>query len=197
VRHEKRPPQIETLIKLLAEHGIEYVVTGSVAAMLYGVALQPGDFDITPDLGLVNRQRLVRLLHHVEATPSSFGRWETRSDGEKHWIDEATTPEKLAAWRPDPDDISTLDHLFQTRYGNFDIVPLLAGDYAALRVEATAASVAGCQVWLAHVDELLARLTVPRRSKDVPRVERLRVIQRQRRSSGLISQESGQTGQSV
>jgi hypothetical protein len=34
------------------------------------------------------------------------------------------------------------------------------------------------EVQVAHVDDLLARLTVPRRKKDVARVKRLRELQR-------------------
>jgi hypothetical protein len=39
-------------------------------------------------------------------------------------------------------------------------------------------NVQGYEVWVAHVDELLAALTVPRRKKDVSRVRDLREVQR-------------------
>lgn len=35
-------------------------------------------------------------------------------------------------------------------------------------------------IQVAHIDDLLAALTVPRRRKDVPRVQQLRALQRQR-----------------
>jgi hypothetical protein len=81
-------------------------------------------------------------------------------------------------WRPDPDDVSTLDHLFHTRLGNLDVVHELTGDYQTLMKRAIRMQAHGQEVWIAHADELLAALTIPRRKKDVPRVRQLRAIQR-------------------
>lgn len=44
---ERTKPNVEALLDVLNEHGVEYVVTGSAAALLHGVALEPGDLDIT------------------------------------------------------------------------------------------------------------------------------------------------------
>jgi hypothetical protein len=70
------------------------------------------------------------------------------------------------------------DSLFHTRYGNFDIVPDLAGRYESLMERAVKMQAHGFEAWVAHVDELLAALTVPRRQKDILRVKKLREIQR-------------------
>ena len=45
-----KPPDVTTLIRALHDAGVNYVVTGSAAAMLHGVSLVPGDLDITPAL---------------------------------------------------------------------------------------------------------------------------------------------------
>ncbi len=87
-------------------------------------------------------------------------------------------PEALAAWRPDVDDPSTFDHLFLTRYGNFDVVPALAGEYTSLMARAVRRPAFGGELWVPHLDDLLAPLTRPRRPKDAPRVTALRAIQR-------------------
>jgi hypothetical protein len=57
-------------------------------------------------------------------------------------------------------------------------VPDLSGGYDALIGRAIKITAYDHQVWVAHVDELLAALTVPRRKKDVSRVRQLREIQR-------------------
>jgi hypothetical protein len=181
IRHSKRPPEIQLLLAILARYSIRYVVTGSVAALLYGVELEPADLDITPQLDHQNLERLILVLTEIEATPAAFGHWETKLDGEKKWVEEDTTPQALASWTSTPNDLSSLDHLFQTRYGNFDVVPQLAGDYETLMKSAVRKAAFGHQIRIAHIDEVLAKLTVPRRKKDIPRVQQLRKIQRLQR----------------
>jgi hypothetical protein len=183
-RHIKRAPDLPALLEVLDKAALRYVVTGSVAALLYGVELEPGDLDITPALDPDNLQKLVAILEEIEATPESLGHWETKPDGEKKWVEEEVTPEVLASWQPDLDDVTTFDHLFFTRLGNFDVVPEIAGDYEVLRQGAVRTNAFGYEVWIAHVDDVLAKLTVPRREKDVARVQELRRIQRSRRLRG-------------
>lgn len=177
----RRAPDLPALLEILDASALRYVVTGSVAALLYGVDLEPGDLDITPALGQDNLRVLATILKEIGATPESFGHWETKPDGEKKWVEEEVTEEVLASWQPDFKDIASFDHLFYTRCGNFDVVPEVAGDYEALRQAAVRKSAFGYVVWVAHVDELLAKLTVPRREKDVSTVQELRRIQRSRR----------------
>jgi hypothetical protein len=183
-KYENSPPDVPLLMDALDVHRIRYVVTGSVGAGLYGVEVQPGDFDITPALDLENLDRLGQMLLEIEASlpaTDQVGQWEVQSDGERRWVSRAATPGdivKRAAWAPDPADVSTFDHSFRTRYGNFDVVPDLSGGYDALIVRAKKLDAYGRAVWVAHVDELLAALTVPRRKKDIVRVRQLREIQR-------------------
>ncbi len=183
VQHPTRAPDIPQLLDILHAHGIRYVLIGSVAAQLYGVELQPGDLDITPALEYENLCRLVAVLKEIEAIPEgSAGHWQIQPDGEKKWVEEELTAEvraAQAAWVPNPNDITTLDYLFLSHYGNFDVVPELTGTYEKLIKRAVAISAYGHIIWVAHIDELLAALTVPRRKKDVPRVQQLRSIQRQ------------------
>ena len=47
---ERKKPDVETLLDILSQHAVDYVVTGSAAALLHGVALEPGDLDVTPAL---------------------------------------------------------------------------------------------------------------------------------------------------
>lgn len=193
-KHGNQPPDVPRLLEALDLFDIRYVLIGSIAAQLYGIEVQPGDLDITPALNRENLTHLARLLLGIEATlpdTEEIGRWEVQPNGERKWISrKATEKDRLerGAWLPDPDDLSTLDHLFHTRYGNFDVVPELTGDYETLMKRAIRMNAHGREVWTAHVDELLAALTIPRREKDVSRVRQLREIQRQ--LSGPCSGES-------
>jgi hypothetical protein len=185
--HPNRPPDITALLGVLDRHGVHYVLVGSVAALAYGAEIgQGGDLDITPALDQQNLTRLGAALRDIEAAldpDAPFGHWETRSDRERKWIADAVTPElqeQRASWSPDPADASTFDHLFRSRLGNFDVVPEVSGTYDTLMKRAVRLEAWGLAIWVVHVDELLAALTVPRRAKDVARVRQLREIQRRR-----------------
>lgn len=172
------------MVHALAVHNVGYVVAGSVGAKLYGVELEPNDFDIVPGLEGENLRNLTEALFDLEASlpdTKGVGRWEPQADGERKWVArKATQAERRerARWTPEPGDVSTLDHLMHTRHGNLDVVPSVAGDYARLRGRAQSVKVGGHEIWVAHVDDLLAALTIPRRSKYVQRVKILRDIQR-------------------
>ena len=58
--------------------------------------------------------------------------------------------------------------------GNFDVVPEVSGTYDALMQRAIRLPAYGQAIWVAHVDDLLATVTVPRRTMDIPRVQALR-----------------------
>lgn len=181
---KRRPPDVPTLLRVLGEAEVEYVVTGSAAAMLHGVRLVPGDLDITPALDDVNLTRLAQVLESVEARQdprAPFGHWEHGDDGEQHWVETAATPEAVAArasWSPDPTDPTSFDHLLQSKHGALDVVPEVSGTYDELIARAVHLDVDGVSIWVESVDDLLATLTVPRRAKDRERVELLRATQR-------------------
>ena len=177
--HEAKPPQVEQLLALLNEQEVQFVIVGSVAARLYGVTLDPGDLDIVPATDRVNLERLIRVLEDLEARPPGpFGEWRRLSNGEWKWIARSTSEEEVRDWRPDAKNTASLDHLYHTRLGDFNVVPIVAGTYPILRKRANRIPAYRRHFWVAHVDEILARLTVPRREKDAVKVRRLREIQR-------------------
>lgn len=184
IEHGNRPPDVPRLLEALNRSGVRYILIGSVAAQLYGIEAQPGDLDITPALDRENLARLASLLLELEATlpaTEEVGDWEVQPDGERKWVRRKATEQDLlerANWQPDEDDLSTLDHLFCTCFGNLDVVPDLTGDYETLVKRAIKMDAHGQEVWVVHVDELLTALTIPRRKKDAPRVRQLREVQR-------------------
>ncbi len=59
-------------------------MTGSAAAMLHGVPLEPGDLDITPAVDWDNLRKLAEVLVIIKARHSPggpFGSWQTEPDG--------------------------------------------------------------------------------------------------------------------
>ena len=187
---ERRKPDVEALLGILNECGVEYVVTGSAAALLHGVALEPGDLDITPALDYENLDRLRHVLEAIHARQyedAGFGHWETNAAGEHRWITDQATPENRAAranWSPNPRDPATFDYLLDSDFGSIDIVPVISGTYEQLAPRAASVRRSGHSVLVEAVSDLLATLTVARREKDADRVRQLRRIQRRQASVG-------------
>lgn len=74
----RQPPAVARLLAVLDSHDVLYVVTGSSAALLHGVALTPGHLDVTPALDTGNLERLARALVELDASQypdEPFGRW--------------------------------------------------------------------------------------------------------------------------
>ena len=181
---ERRKPDVEALLEILNEHGVEYVITGSAAALLHGVPLEPGDLDITPSLDRENLKRLGRVLESIHARQyedAGFGHWEMNAAGEHQWVKEEATAENVAArasWSPNAADPATFDYLLDSDFGSIDIVPVISGTYEQLAPDAVSVRRGQRLVLVEAVSDLLATLTVPRRGKDADRVRELRRIQR-------------------
>ena len=175
------------LFRTLSAHQIDYVLSGSVAIWLYGVRDRPpGDLDIVPACDAANLGRLVAALAELGATTTpGTGAWQQDAQGEWRWIDHELVAEAQINWRwePDLDSWQSFDRVFDTPYGALDVVPRVAGLYADLVQRAERRTIAGLEIMLSSLDDLLARLTVPRRAKDVDRVRELRAIQQQRNNA--------------
>ncbi len=166
---------------MLSGHGLDYVIVGSVAARCHGLELEPADLDIVPAPDRANLERLLAVLAEIEAWPQGpFGHWERQSNGEWKWFQRPTAREELEAWAPNAGDVATFDALCTSRCGNLDVVPVINSTYAELKPRAVRVHADGHDLWVAHPDDLLARLTVPRREKDIARVQALRQLQRRR-----------------
>ena len=71
---------------MLEAHAVRYIVTGSAAALLLGVEVEPGDLDVTPALDVANLDWLAHALEQLDAAQypdEPFGRWEMAADGER------------------------------------------------------------------------------------------------------------------
>jgi hypothetical protein len=57
----------DALLRVLADHGVRYVLIGGLAAALHGSDLATSDVDITPALGAANLRRLSAALEAMHA----------------------------------------------------------------------------------------------------------------------------------
>lgn len=176
------PPKILPILDNLLAYEVDFIVVGSAATVLYGVSTDPGDLDIVPEVSGSNLERLAKALADLDARPTGNpGHWEGSED-DFRWVADPVTEEwtdSRTHWYADPNDLSTLDVSFATRFGNLDVVPNVAGAYLRLAKKALQVDFHGRSITVAHVDDLLATLTVPRRPKDAQRVIALRKLQRE------------------
>ena len=121
--------EVEPLLRALARNRVEFVITGSVAALAYGVELVPGDLDIAPALAGANLARLADLLRELGAKPRYDPAWR-----------EGPSLEDCSKWVADTADERNLDHRFVTPHGDFDVVPRLAGTHEHLVARAVPTS---------------------------------------------------------
>jgi hypothetical protein len=157
----RTPPRIDALARALASQDVRHVVFGSAGALLHGADLAPGDLDICPALDERNLERLARALTHLDARPRVIEGW--------------MTEKASCAWTPAPLRLAQFDHLFETRFGDLDVVPYPYGpngssdrfDFDRLDADASSVSVAGVLVRVASIDDLIASKMSRRRDKDI------------------------------
>lgn len=184
--HPSRPPDVAALLNSLVAADGRFVLTGSVAVLLQGGQVVPGDLDIVPDLGTPDLVRVASALKALQATVAEVdlvGGWDRTADGAWKWHQPEATPKERPApldRTPDPRGPGSSDHLLHTRLGTLDAVPTIAGRYAELIPRAAVVGCEGACVPVAHVGDLLAALTMPRRAKDAERVRYPRTLQGRR-----------------
>ena len=164
-------PDVPALLTALARHRVRYVLFGSGGAAAYGADLTPGDLDVCPAPDPDNLRRLGLALVDVGARPRVTPGW--------------MTPEASAAWTPEPPTAENVDHLFETDFGDFDVVPRPYGPrgdadrftFDTLDARAVTLRAFGVETRVASLDDLIASKMSRRRDKDVrafAELERLR-----------------------
>ncbi len=157
---ERRRPDMPSLLRLLSEAGVAFVVVGSSGAALLGAELVPGDLDICPSPGAGNLRRLASLLREIGARPRV---------GVPGWV----TEEEARAWQPTP-DLQALELLYETPYGDLDVLAAVIGpggrgylEHKALVADSVTTDVGGIRVVVASPAHLLASKVGARRPKDL------------------------------
>lgn len=159
------PLQYFPLLKVLHDHGVEFVVIGGFAVILHGVVRATKDVDLVPEQSRENLARLWDALVELDAQP-----------------------EELADFRPEempmPFSIEGLiegggNWVLVTRLGRVDVMQWVAGveSYEELRANADSEDVpeVGGTVWYAGLDDLLAMKREAGRPQDLIDITALRM----------------------
>lgn len=140
----------EAILKVLAAHGVHFIVIGALAAYLQGSPLPTLDVDITPDPELENLGRLSQALTVLEAR--------VRSEG----VD--PLPFSHSARSLSAADTWNLS----TRYGDLDISLMPSGTrgYTDLRLDALTVQIGGAKVRIASLADVIRSKEAAGRDKD-------------------------------
>ena len=161
----------ERILAVLAEHGVDYVMIGGLAAALHGSDMVTTDLDITPASGEDNLERLSAALRSLRAR--------IRSDG---------LPDGLV-FSHDGSSLANADVWnLVTDFGDLDIcfVPSGTKGFIDLRRRAVVIDVLGTTTHVASLPDIIRSKAAAGRPKDqiaVPVLRRLLAeVERRRRS---------------
>ena len=161
-------PEFEptALLEALVEGGVDFVVVGGIAAIGHGSAAITRDLDISYDESQENLERLGQVLVRLGARLRGVTE-------DVPFIPDGRTLRRMR--------VLTLE----TPLGPLDLLGGPSGSpaYAKLRERAALVEVAGVQVRIASLEDLIAMKKAAGRPKDLVAVEELEAIQRLRRTA--------------
>jgi predicted nucleotidyltransferase len=157
----ERPLDLRELFRALAEHGVDYLVIGGVAAQVHGHRRTTKDLDITPAPRSENFERLAAALVALDAHPAELGA-------------SAPTPttEQL--------HVASIVPPLATQHGELHILNdvLGAADYAVMRARALETNLDGIAVHIVSVDDLVRMKQATGRPSDLEDVAVLMAVAR-------------------
>lgn len=150
------PFEVETPLRVLTEHGADFVVVGGIAGIVHGSAFPTFDLDIAYSRDDANLERLAAALKELGAK-SIFFYLDVQLDAETLGKESA-----LACNSP---------------YGSITVFGDVRGiDYEELRKEAPIETIEGTEVRVASLDHLIAMRRSSDRIKDKLMVEEYIVL---------------------
>jgi hypothetical protein len=148
------PLQAEAMLRLLAEHRVEFVIIGGFALSAHGVIRGTKDIDIVPDPRPENLRRLAAALRALDA---------------EVMLADDFDPSELGL-APDEDGLPLGGNwVLRTRLGRLDVMQDVAGSrsYDALRAAAVEREVPGAgPFWFSGLDDLIAMKVAAGRPQD-------------------------------
>jgi predicted nucleotidyltransferase len=156
-------PRLAKFAELLSRHGVEFLVIGGQAAILYGSPIPSFDVDVCYRKTPENHERLARAL--AEIHPSLRG-----------------APPDLP-FRPDPQTLAAgTNFTFQTDFGGFDLLGWVEpfGAYEQLIGQAEWVDLPGIRIAIIGLENLMAIKNLIRRPKDLAVLAELQAIKKLR-----------------
>lgn len=175
---KRLPLDAITLFQALDKHGVRFVVVGGLAAISHGYAETTRDADTVPAYDVANLDRLARALQSLDAQLYAHAeRTDLNADGSPPEIDGFTWTGKhlrsRRVWQ------------FMTNAGPLDVLLVIdgPGGYDVLIRNAEPRTVAGFEVMVASLDDLIEAKETAGRDKDLRALGELRRL-RERRDRG-------------
>jgi predicted nucleotidyltransferase len=169
----ERPLDLRELFRVLAEHGVDYLIIGGVAAQVHGRRRTTMDLDVTPAPDRENFKRLAAALVALDAHPVELG-------------PSAPTPteEQLR--------VAPVVPPLATRHGELHILNEVPGAtaYVAMRARALRTDLDGIATSIVGVDDLIRMKQTTARPSDLEDIEALTSVARgEARSDGQAKHE--------
>jgi hypothetical protein len=155
------PLNPDCIFGVLRDHEVDYVLVGGLAAVLHGSTAMTNDADIVPARDRGNLERLADALRDLEAR-----------------IRTHTEPDGLA-FDPHPALLESMAMLnMTTRCGDLDLTfaPAALEDYDALLGNSVEFELAGCQVKVAALADIIRSKETANRPKDHATLPILRAL---------------------
>jgi predicted nucleotidyltransferase len=157
----ERPLDLRELFRVLADHEVDYLVIGGVAAQVHGRRRTTKDLDVTPLPDPENFERLRAALVALDAHPVELG-------------PSAPTPtaEQLS--------IAPVVPPLSTRHGELHILNEVPGAraFTEMRARALKTDLDGVAVQIVSVDDLVRMKQTTGRPSDIEDIEALTAIAR-------------------
>jgi hypothetical protein len=157
----ERPLDLLELFRVLAKHGVDYVVIGGVAAQVHGRRRTTKDLDVRPAPDPENFERLAAALLALDAHPVEFGPGAPTPTAEQLSLAPVVPP-------------------LDTRHGVLHILNEIPGAtaYAAMQMRALTTDVDGVTMHIVGVDDLIRMKQASSRPSDIEDIEALTTLAR-------------------
>ncbi len=157
----ERPLDLRELFRVLAEHGVDYLVIGGVAAQVHGRRRTTKDLDVTPAPDPENFKRLAAALVALDAHPVELGPSAPTPTAEQLRVAPVVPP-------------------LTTRHGELHILNEVPGAtaYAGMRTRALTTDLDGIAMHIVGVDDLIRMKHTAGRPSDIEDIEALTMVAR-------------------
>jgi hypothetical protein len=157
----ERPLDLRELFRVLAEHDVDYLVIGGVAAQVHGRRRTTKDLDVTPAPDAENFVRLAAALAALDAHPTTLGPSAPTPTAEQLRLAPVVPP-------------------LTTRHGELHILNEVPGasEYAVMRTRALKTDLDGIAMLIVGVDDLIRMKRTIGRPSDIEDIEDLTTVAR-------------------
>lgn len=163
----------EPILKILAKHGVDYVLVGGIGGVLHGAPMLTDDLDVVPALQVKNLDALAEALNELSARILS-------ADAPGGSIPIAFTGKRLQKWIVDFQFLN-----LKTDYGQLDLLhrPAGTGGFQDLAANAEEIDLGDFEVRVASLEDIIRSKQAVGRDRDLEQLPTLRMVLEQQRTA--------------